>query len=71
MRMDGRDSGQKISDEVGEAIALHHSFHHDSHPVQLHDWCIGVREHGGGRIETVCSHEVEDDEDRENDWRIF
>ena len=71
MRMDGRYSGQKISDEVGEAIAWHHHYHHDAHQTQMFDWCIGVREHSSGHVETVCSHEVEDDETEVNDWRIF
>lgn len=71
MRMDGRYSGQKISDEVGEAIAWHHHYHHDAHQTQMFDWCIGVREHNSGHVETVCSHEVEDDETEVNDWRIF
>ena len=71
MRMDGRYSGQKISDEVGEAIAWPHHYHHDAHQTQMFDWCIGVREHNSGHVETVCSHEVEDDETEVNDWRIF
>ena len=71
MRMDGRYSGQKVPDAVGEAIAWHHRFHHDSHPAQTQDWCIGVREHSESGLETVCSHTVEEDNDQVNDWRVI
>jgi hypothetical protein len=72
MRMDGRYGGQKVPDEVGEAISWHHQLHHDSHPAQTQDWCIGVRKDDYGiGMETICSHEVEDDDDMPNDWRIL
>ena len=71
MRMDGRYCSQLIPDEVGEAVIQQHVLHHDAHVHQLTDWCIGVREHDDGLIETICSHEVEDDETQANDWRVF
>ena len=71
MRVDGRYSSQKIPDEVGNAINWHHNFHHDTHPSQAQDWCIGVRTLSEIDIETVCSHDVEDDDDMINDWTVL
>ena len=84
MRVDGRFSSQKISDEVGHAVSSHHNYHHDYHPIQTQDWCIGVKtanddftdSENMGHIrslvtDTICSHEVEDDENESNDWRVF
>ena len=83
MRVDGRFSSQKIPDEVGHAISSRHNYHHDYHPTQAQDWCIGVKTDNAifesgmlGRIrtlvtDTICSHEVEDDDDESNDWRVF
>jgi hypothetical protein len=75
MRIDGRYSAQKVPDEVGNAITRHHNFHHNNHPAQTQDWCIGVRTLSdvdvlihGIDVETVCSHEVEDDDNLSNDW---
>ena len=71
MRVDGRYSNQKIPDEVGHAIRSHHSVHHDSHIHQVQDWCIGVRKNDWGTIETACSHDIEDDPNLLNDWRVI
>ena len=72
MRMDGRYSSQKVPDEVGFAINWHHNFHHDTHPAQAQDWCIGVRTHDSGiGLETICSHEVEDDDNITNEWGVI
>jgi len=86
MRVDGRYSSQKVPDEVGHAISRHHSVHHDSHIHQVQDWCIGVRtmddmdapfqpnnmhHFRSLNLETVCSHEVEEDDDLPNDWRVI
>jgi hypothetical protein len=71
MRVDGRYSNQKIPDEVGHAISRHHIVHHDSHPGQVQDWCIGVRKNDWGTIETACSHDIEDNPDLTNDWTVI
>ena len=72
MRVDGRYSAQKVPDEVGSAINWRHNFHHDVHTAQIQDWCIGVRTLIDidlvSFIETVCSHEVEEDDSLINDW---
>ena len=83
MRVDGRFSSQKVPDEVGHAISSRHNYHHDYHPTQTQDWCIGVKTDNAdfesemlGRIrtlvtDTICSHEVENEDDESNDWRVF
>jgi len=71
MRLDGRYSSQKVPDEVGHAISHHHIVHHDSHPSQVQDWCIGVRKNNRGVLETICSHELEDGPELENDWTVI
>ena len=75
MRVDGRYSAQKVPDEVGNAIHWRHNFHHDVHTAQIQDWCIGVRELIDidliKFVETVCSHEVEEDDSLLNDWIII
>ena len=68
MRIDGRYSAQKVPDEVGNAIHWRHNFHHDSHLHQVQDWCIGVRKNDWGTVETMCSHDIEDDLDLSDDW---
>ena len=73
MRVDGRYSTTKVTDEVGHAVNRHHSNHHDTHLVQTQDWCVGVRKNDRGIIETICSHEVEEDPERfmPNDWQVI